>query len=118
LHSKGRSDRPVIVISVREIERPDGTLAQIRGPYDLEIIMVGGKTITFAHPVHVESDSDSLMVSGGDRAQTRIPIADIRSASVSQYSSWETVALISGISLAAGLATYFVMSSSLKNEAK
>jgi hypothetical protein len=81
----------VVAVRVVDVEREDGTLAQIAGEFDLKIVEKGGEEIVFKHPVSAEREGDDLVIRGGNRAATRIALSDIVRAEVSEYSSGKTI---------------------------
>ena len=82
-----------VVVPVTDVERPDGTLVQIRGGYDLRLALISGGYYEFNHPVSAVQEGDALVVRGANRAATQIPLADIQKAEVSQHSKWKTMYL-------------------------
>jgi hypothetical protein len=95
----------VVAVRVADVEREDGTLVRIRGDYDLRVELKDGTAMTFSNPVRTESSGDDLLVRGGNRAETRIPLKDIAHASVSQLAPGKTAALTIVLTLVAAGAT-------------
>jgi len=83
----------VVGVSVADVERPDGTLTQIHGKFDLRIVRRDGSELTFEHPVSAELEGDELVLRGGNRPATRLRVGEIDHAEVSQYSVGKTMAV-------------------------
>jgi hypothetical protein len=86
--------RTVVAVRVVDVEREDGTLAEIQGNFDLKVIRKGGEEISFEHPVEAERQGEEFVIRGGNRAATRIPLSDIEHAEVSQLSPGKTAVAI------------------------
>jgi hypothetical protein len=91
--SLGRAgNATVVAVRVVDVEREDGTLAQIKGNFDLKVVRTDGREVEFEHPVRVEEDGDDFVVRGGNRGATRISLVDIQHAEVSQLNPGAVVA--------------------------
>ena len=104
----------IVAVRVVDVERPDGSLIQLKGEFDLRVTVRGGGQYEFKHPVGATREGDVLVLRGGNRGETRIPVDDVVKAEASQYSNGKTTGAMLAVSLAAGLITYFAISSSLK----
>jgi hypothetical protein len=93
----------VVAVRVADVEREDGTLAQIKGKFDLKVTRENGDELEFEHPVQAETDGDDLIIRGGNRAKTRIPLYEIKHAEVSQLDAGGTAATAVICSILGGL---------------
>src|SRR5579859_4356685 len=57
----------LVAIRVVDVEREDGTLAQIKGNFDLKVVLKSGEEVTFNTPMEAERQGDELVVRGGNR---------------------------------------------------
>ena len=66
---------PTMIVerTVAHIERPDGTLVEISGRFHADVSTSAG-SLRFEHPVNSELQNDVLVIQGGNRAQTPIPL--------------------------------------------
>jgi hypothetical protein len=90
--------RHVVIASVAQVERPDGTMAEIKGQFDARIT-VAGNTSEYEHPVDSAIEGTDLKVRAGNRALTAIPLERIERLEVSQYDGLKTMLLWTGIGL-------------------
>jgi hypothetical protein len=104
----------IIAVSVADVEREDGTLTRIRGSFDLRLVLRDGGEITFHNPVRATRDGDDLLITGSDRPETRVPLANIAHAEVSQPAPGKTMGLTVGLTvgfmLVVGVAVFAVVS--------
>jgi hypothetical protein len=96
-------DTTVVAVRVANVEREDGTLAQIKGNFDLKVVRENGDEVEFEHPVAAEMDGDDLVIRGGNRARTHIPMYEIKHAEVSQLDPGATTAAAVICSVVGGL---------------
>jgi hypothetical protein len=77
----------VVAVSVAHVEKPDGTLAEIRGEFDVLVRLDSGAELEFTHPVRARLTSSAMVlaVAGGNRPERRIPLERIASVEVSQF---------------------------------
>lgn len=87
--------------TVAHIERPDGTLVEVTGPYDAEITTTQGAAI-YEHPVNSSVDGSNLAVQGANRRLTEFPLRDVTEVKVSQYNGAATSLLIAALSIGVG----------------
>lgn len=81
-----------------DVERPDGSLVHITSDRDIRITVRGGTVYHFTSPIAAVRKGDVLVLRGGNRGETRIPIGDIEKAEVSQYSDGKTMLTCLGVS--------------------
>jgi hypothetical protein len=93
----------VVAVRVADVEREDGTLAQIKGKFDLKVVGQDDSEVEFVHPVAAQIDGDELVLRGGNRSKTRIPLDDIKHAEISQLNPGATAGAAISVSLLAGL---------------
>jgi hypothetical protein len=94
----------VVAVRVADVEREDGTLTQIKGNFDLKVTRENDDVVEFEHPVLAEIDDDDLVVRGGNRAKTHIPLTEIKHAEVSQLNVGTTTASAVVCSVLGGVA--------------
>jgi hypothetical protein len=89
-------------VTVAHVERPDGTLVELKGDFDADITE-GGSTSRFEHPVNSRIQGPFLVVASGNRAATPYIVKDIRKVEIKQYdSTTSNIVLVVG-GLAGGL---------------
>jgi hypothetical protein len=93
----GDRKRDVIAITVADVERPDGTLTQIYGRYDVRVTETSGREMTFETPVRSEVEDDTLSLQGSNRRQTQFRLNDVRTTEVSQPSDTALTWVIVGV---------------------
>jgi hypothetical protein len=93
----------VVAVRVADVEREDGTLTQIKGNFDLKVTRENDDVVEFEHPVLAEIDGDDLVVRGGNRAKTHIPLVEIKHSEVSQLDVGGTTAAAVICSVVGGL---------------
>jgi len=87
----------VVERTVAHVERPDGTLVEISGRFHADVTTSVG-SLRFEHPVNSQLQNDVLVVQGGNRAQTPIPLGDITAVQVSRPSPGRTIlAVVLGV---------------------
>jgi hypothetical protein len=74
----------VVAVRVATIEKSDGSLTQVKGTFDLKITLKNGAEMSFDHPVKAEIEGDTLVLAGGNRRATPIPLDEIELAEVVQ----------------------------------
>lgn len=74
----------VVAVSVAEVEKPDGTLEQIKGEFDVRLTRQQGSPEVFESPVRSTVEGESLTIQSGNRARTSFSLAEIRKTEVSQ----------------------------------
>ena len=87
------------VQEVHKVEQPDGKIAEIRGRYDVRLTGNNGTELDFDHPVVATLAGNDLTLQAENRAPTRLPLTDIRSAEVSQShpeTGWLVVMSVAG----------------------
>jgi len=72
------------LVSVAEVETPDGRLAEVRGESDARIQLQGSTPILFEHPIRSSIENEELTIMSGNRARTSIPLGNIQRLEVSQ----------------------------------
>jgi hypothetical protein len=92
------------------VEKPDGTLIEIKGKYDLRLRLVNGERLYFTHPVRIEVDGDMLYLTSSDRRRTPVHMGDIEKCSVRQFDTGSTVAALIAVSVVGGLIAGFAVS--------
>lgn len=76
--------------SVAHVERPDGSLVEIKGQFDAQIDTPSGSTL-FEYPVRSAVQDSSLLVQGANRAPTTIPLQQVTRVQVSQLNTEQTL---------------------------
>jgi hypothetical protein len=94
----------VVAFRVADVEREDGTLVQIKGNFDLKVTRENDEEVEFDHPVAAQIDGDDLVVRGGNRSKTNIPLTEIKHAEVSQFDSGATMGVVLIASVLVGIA--------------
>jgi hypothetical protein len=91
----------VVAVRVATIEQPDGSLAEIKGNFDLQITMANGQELSFDHPVRAEIEGETLVLAGGNRRATPIPLSEIQAAEIVQPNkvAWALGAGLTGAAL-------------------
>lgn len=104
----------IVAVRVVDVERPDGSLIQLKGEFDVRVTVRGGGQYEFKHPVGATRDGDVLVLRGGNRGETRIPIDDIVKAEASQYAQGKTLAVTTTVGIGVGLIAALLITSSVK----
>ena len=68
----------------RQVERVDGSLTEIEGPFDAEVTSIRDESVRFHNPVHAAVAEDKLFIQGGNRARTPFALSDVSTVEVSQ----------------------------------
>ena len=77
--------RAVLVVPVATVLTPSGTTVEIRGEYDLLLVLGSGQEHTFEHAVRSTLASPNvLQITGSNRPATRFHLGDVRQAFVTQ----------------------------------
>lgn len=97
---------PESVVTGTEIESVEGELVTIRPPYDTRLASEEGSLIVEG-PVAAAIVNGSLILQGPSTERLTVPIADLESVKVSQFSTVRTYLLVLGI--AVGVAVGGVM---------
>jgi hypothetical protein len=84
--------------TIAHVERPDGTMAEIKGRFDARVT-VAGQTQEFEHPVDAALEGGDLKVRSSSRPPAAIPLQRIERLEVSQYDNTKTILFITGMSL-------------------
>lgn len=87
------------VTESRVVERSDGVLTPIKAKFDLRVQTTNGENLKFADPVRTTASENELSFQGGNRAPASVPLTEIRSTRVSQYSVAKSVLLTLAISI-------------------
>ncbi len=88
----------VIAVSVARLERPDGTLTEIKGqPKSVIVTLHSGEEIEFDSPVLADAEEEALVLRSENRAKTRILFGDIAKAEVNAYDPGKSMALMLGL---------------------
>jgi hypothetical protein len=93
---------PMAVETGAQVERPDGKPVEILAPFHADVTTTGAGVMRFNHPVYSGLQKDILVIQGGNRAPTPIPLADVTRVEVSQSSTGRKV-LIAGLAVGVGL---------------
>lgn len=72
-----------IAVSVRRIEKKDGTLTEITGKADVRVT-TGDTIYLFRHPIQAEVRGGALIIQSANLPRTTIPLDDIEKAEISQ----------------------------------
>lgn len=108
-HTMGRQ---VTLISVAQVEAPDGRLVEIQGESDTRMKGTGQPPITFKHPVLASVDDESLTVRSSNYRKFTIPLNKIESVEVSQFERSKTMAAITVPTVLIGAIAILVILSS------
>lgn len=103
---------PIVEKSVVHLERPDGTMVEIKGETDALVTLRNGTQVEIEHPVAARTNAVSLFVKGGNIAEQEFEMREIDKVEVSQISMGRTMALTTVISLAVSGAVFFALISS------
>jgi len=95
-HGWGGSVR---ILTVADLEAPDGRLVRIKGESDARISVGSGAPLSFAHPIQAFATDQDLYVQSANYPPTRIPLAQVQREEVSQYELVQSVFAISALSL-------------------
>jgi hypothetical protein len=89
--------------SVRHLVAADGTVVEVKGEASVRLETAQG-SFDFEHPIIANvTDDQVLQIAAGNRAQTAIPLADVRAAMVRSYDREKTLVLGCGIIAAAAV---------------
>lgn len=94
----------LVAVRVAQVETPDGTLAEVKGEFDVRLTLASGDELLFTHPVQAALHGDSLEIAGGNRAKSSFRIAEIVEVGVSQYDAGKTA-----VGLGAGSGGLFLL---------
>jgi hypothetical protein len=100
--------------TVAHVEKPDGTLVEIKGRYDAEVTTSNGLPMRFEHPVNSTLEGDQLAVQAANRPSTTFKLQDVRGVQVSQYDTTATTLAAVGASVVVGVLVYVLVISSVK----
>jgi hypothetical protein len=92
----------VVVETIAHVERPDGKQVEISGPFHADVTTTGAGVMRFKHPVYSGLQNGTLVIEGGNRVQTPIPLADVTRVQVSQSSTGRTMLTVA-LAVGAGL---------------
>ncbi|MEN9578403.1 MAG: hypothetical protein RJA70_1412 [Pseudomonadota bacterium] len=87
----------VLAVRVAQVEKPDGTLTEVAGEFDVELTLRRGEKLVFDHPVRASLEGESLTIAGGNRRSTAFRLADITEVRVTQFQSGKTLLAIYGV---------------------
>ena len=88
----------VVEGTVAHVEQPDGTLVDISGRFHADVTTARAGSLRFKYPVSSMLRNDVLVIEGGNRAQTAIPLGDVTSVQVSRPSPGRTtLAIVLGV---------------------
>jgi hypothetical protein len=104
--------RQVVLISVAQVEAPDGRLVEIQGESDAKVYLPGAQPMLFEHPIISSVDGDNLTIKSAKRSKTTLALDKIQRVDVSQFERGQTTVAVSVLSLvAAGLICLVLFSS-------
>lgn len=83
----------LVVVSTTNVERPDGTLVEIEGKFDLRLRTNEGEILEVDHPIAATLDGDQLTVRGSNLAPREFALSDIQSTEVTQISKGRSAGL-------------------------
>jgi hypothetical protein len=112
--SSHQTDRRVELVSVAQVETPDGRLAEIQGESDARIQLKGFTPILFEHPILSSVESEVLTIRSGNRAKTTIPLGNIQSLEVSQLNRNKTALAGTVLGLVGSALLGFLIISAIK----
>jgi hypothetical protein len=97
------ADRTLTAVSVAHVEKPDGTVVEIRGEFDVVVRLEAGSELEFTRPVRARLDPSEtvLVISGSKEPEQRIGLDRIASVEVLQFN--ETAAWVAGSVVGAGI---------------
>ena len=112
--SSPQTDRRVELVSVAQVETPDGRLTEIQGESDARIQLKGFTPILFEHPILSSVENEGLAIRSGNRAKTTIPLGSIQSLEVSQLNRNQTALAGTVLGLVGGALLGFLIISAIK----
>jgi hypothetical protein len=101
--------------TVAHVERPDGTLVEIKGRYDAEVTTSSGAPMRFEHPVNSTLEGDQLAVQASNRTTTAFKLQDVKSVQVSQYDATATTLAAVGASAVIGVLVYVLVTAAVRS---
>jgi hypothetical protein len=87
----------------RTLQRPCSAPLEVTGSPDVAVTIHSGQVVKFESPVQVLQGEGAIGIAGANRELTRVPLADVRKAEVSQFSGLKTAVWI-GLGVASVLA--------------
>ncbi len=101
VRDRGTVSTPSGAVSVQEVtvahvERPDGTLVEISGKYDLRVTSQGNSAV-FEHPVNSRLQDQFLIVTSGNRAATPYVLRTVERTEVKQPDPTSAFALATAL---------------------
>jgi hypothetical protein len=85
--------------SVRHLFADDGRVVEVKGEASVLVRTVDGRAYDFEHPVLATLTDDRVLeIAGGNRAETSVPLVDVRTADVTCYSPEKSMWAAIGIS--------------------
>jgi hypothetical protein len=94
-----RTGGQVRIVTMAQVETPDGRLAEIKGESNAPIQLKDGTGVFFEHPLRSSIEDQSLIIMSGNHPKTTIPLANIQSLDVSQGNLGEGAAMLFGFLL-------------------
>ena len=89
---------PIYSHSVRHVRRANGTNLHVTGSPPVIITTNRGK-FTFTHPTIASIEGDSLIISGGNRPNTRFLLSDIKKVQIKIYNRGKTTLVYTAVAL-------------------
>ena len=104
-----RVPRNTSAVSVARLERPDGTLVEIKGKPDVRVTSEG-EVLTFKHPIVATLQGEVLTIQSSNRAATKFNLSSIQKVEVSEPNLVANVliSMFGGLALGALLSVIIV----------
>ena len=109
-----KTGRQVELVSVAQVETPDGRLAEIQGKSDARIQLTGSTPMLFEHPILASIENEELTIRSGNRAKTSIPLGNIQHLEVSQLNRNQTALAGTVFGLVGSALLGFLIGSAIK----
>lgn len=104
--------RQITLITVAQVEAPDGHLVEIQGESDTRMKTTGRPPVTFKHPVLASVEEQDLTIRSSNYGKFTIPLNKVETVEVSQFERGKTMAAIMVPSILIGAVAILVILSS------
>lgn len=81
----------LVAVRVAQVEKPDGTIAEVKGEFDVRLTLNNRKSFLFEHPVRVSLKGGLVEIAGGNRPKSAVRLEDIREVEVTQFDGTKTI---------------------------
>lgn len=93
-HSGTPSGDTRYAVTVSNVKKPDGTLHQVKGEFDLLLCVRGQGCTFYEHPVDSRLEGNTLHVLSGNNPPASFSMDDVTGAAVEEYNALGTVLTI------------------------